>query len=61
MVPRVLRPLILSRLRFAHWTLSIWQPSSSSALKELVQFASHDERMLGAARLLGIPEWNGNE
>jgi uncharacterized protein len=26
-----------------------------------VQLASYDERMLGAARLLGIPEWNGNE
>jgi predicted nucleic acid-binding protein len=24
-----------------------------------VQLASYDERMLGAARLLGIPEWNG--
>ena len=26
-----------------------------------VQLASYDERMLGAARLLGIPEWNGNQ
>ena len=25
-----------------------------------VQLASYDERMLIAARLLGIPEWNGN-
>ena len=23
-----------------------------------VQLASYDERMVGAARLLGIPEWN---
>jgi hypothetical protein len=27
---------------------------------ESVQLASYDERMVGAARLLGIPEWNGN-
>ena len=26
-----------------------------------VQLASYDERMLGAARLLGIPEWNENK
>ena len=26
-----------------------------------VQLASYDERMLSVARLLGIPEWNGNE
>jgi predicted nucleic acid-binding protein len=26
-----------------------------------VQLASYDERMLNVARLLGIPEWNGNE
>ena len=24
-----------------------------------VQLASYDERLLGVARLLGIPEWNG--
>jgi hypothetical protein len=26
-----------------------------------VQLASYEERMVGAARHLGIPEWNGNE
>jgi predicted nucleic acid-binding protein len=26
-----------------------------------VQLASYDERMVAAARHLGIPEWNGNE
>jgi predicted nucleic acid-binding protein len=26
-----------------------------------VQLASYDERMLSAARLLGIPQWNGDE
>jgi uncharacterized protein len=25
-----------------------------------VQLASYDDRLVGAARLLGIPEWNGN-
>jgi hypothetical protein len=25
-----------------------------------VQLASYDERLLDAARLLGIPEWNGD-
>jgi predicted nucleic acid-binding protein len=25
-----------------------------------VQLASYDERLVGAARLLGIPEWDGN-
>jgi hypothetical protein len=26
-----------------------------------VQLASYDERLVGTARLLGIPEWNGND
>jgi hypothetical protein len=31
------------------------------AQRASVQLASYDERMVAAARLLGITEWDGNE